>query len=435
MTGLASEIEQTILDHRLPLLDGNLPPGEFVMPHYEGYSIANVPGTTAALLDVQLSGANPIPDPVWSAFAGGVRCVVRVIIDALGYYRLQQFMAAEPDTLFHRLLRRGGQLVPLTSVCPSTTTTALSSLWTGRMPAEHGMLGTRLFLRDQGLRANMIYFSPVAFEQPNVLLDEGMKPAEFLPVPGMADTLSAHGIESHVFINQRFSRGGLSDVFFRGVTEVHEVISGSAADLWLLLREFLEDRTTDKLFISVYWGLIDAVAHARGPSSPVIDAELRIWTAMMAQEFLDRLSPTASSGTVLTMLSDHGQVDTPPARAVQLDQHPELLEHLLMKPLGEQRLPYLFVRQGHTEAVRGYVSEHLGHAFAVVDSERALEAGLFGPGAPAQETAARLGDLLLISRQNHILYDGDKEPHLYGLHGGLSPEEMLVPYLVTRLDA
>jgi hypothetical protein len=434
MTGLASEIEHTIRRHRLPLLDGALPTGEFVIPNYDGYSIANVPATNAAMLGVQLDGANPIPNPVWETYAGGVRCVVRVIVDALGYYRLQQFMAKQPNTLFHQLLRRGGQLVPLTSVCPSTTTTALSSLWTGRMPVEHGMLGTRLFLRDQGLRANMIYFTPVAFDRQNVLLDEGLDPEAFLPVPGMAEVLTDHGIESHVFINQQFSRGGLSGIFFRGVTEVHETVSGSAADMWLRLREFLEIRAAEKLFVSVYWGLIDALGHSRGPSSGTIDAELCRWTAMMASEFLDALSPAAASGTVLTLLSDHGQVDAPPAKAICLDQHPRLLEHLLMKPLGEQRLPYLFARQGHTAAVRRYVQEHLSDAFAILDSKQALEGGLFGLGTLAPETEERLGDLILIARQDHILYDGDKEPHLNGLHGGLSPQEMLVPFLLARLD-
>ncbi len=435
MANLAVEIEQQILDHRLPLLDGELPVGEFILPLYDGYSIVNLPATTAALLGVQLPGAPPLPHDLWQAYAGSVRCVVRVIIDALGYYRLLRFMTAEPDTLFHRLLRRGGQLIPLTSVCPSTTTTALSSLWTGRTPVEHGMLGTRLFLRDRGLQANMIFFTPVGFERHNVLVDEGMEPAEFLSVPGMGDVLEEQGIESHVFISRQFTQGGLSAIFFRGVTEVHDAVPGSAGDLWIMLRQFMEERAGEKLFISVYWGLIDAIAHERGPSSPAVDAELRGWTALMAQEFLDRLSPTAAAGTLLTLLADHGQLDTPPSKAVRLNQHPELLQHLLMKPLGEQRLPYLFARQGHAEAVRRYLHEHLGDAFAIVDSERALKAGLFGSGAQAPETAARLGDFILVSRQDHILYDGDKEPHFLGLHGGLSPEETLVPLLMARLDA
>jgi hypothetical protein len=435
MANLADEIEQQILDHHLPMLGDRLPAGEVVLPCYDGYSIINLPATTATLLGARLRGAPPLPSAVWRSYAGGVRCVIRVIIDALGYYRLLRFLSAERDTLFHHLLHRGGQLIPLTSVCPTTTTTALSSLWTGRAPVEHGMLGTRLFLRERGLQANMIYFTPTGFERHYTLLEEGMKPAEFLPVPGMAQSLADQGIESHVFINNLFAQDGLSDVFFRGVTEVHEVIAGSAADLWTMLRGFLEERIGERLFISVYWGLIDALSHFRGPASPAVDAALRGWTTLMKQEFIERLNPSAATGTVLTILADHGQVDTPAERAVRLDQHPELFQNLLMKPVGEQRLPFLFARQGKTEKVRRYVQEHLADAFILLDSELALDAGLFGSGTQALETSARLGDFVLISRHDHILYDGDGKPHLLGLHGGLSPEETLVPFLMARLDA
>jgi hypothetical protein len=105
-----------------------------------------------------------------------------------------------------------------------------------------------------------------------------------------------------------------------------------------------------------------------------------------------------------------------------------------MKPLGEQRLSYLFVRQGDVEVVQRYLNEQLGHAFVVFGSAQALKAGLFGSGQPAPETTARLGDLILVSRQDHILYDQDQEPYLLGLHGGLSSEEMMVPLFITRLD-
>jgi predicted AlkP superfamily pyrophosphatase or phosphodiesterase len=181
--------------------------------------------------------------------------------------------------------------------------------------------------------------------------------------------------------------------------------------------------------------LIDSLSHQRGPSSSVIDAEMHSWTAMMQQEFLDRLSPAAATGTVLTFVSDHGQVDVSPADVVRLNQHPQLMADLLMKPVGEARLPFLYARQGRAAAIQRYVREHLDHAFVVLDSARALEAGLFGSqGSLAPETAARLGDLILVSRRNHILYDREDEFGLSGLHGGLSAEEMLVPFMITRLD-
>lgn len=59
MSKLALEIETAIRAHHLPSLQGVLPPDEFILPHYEGLSLANLPATDAALLGVSLPGAPP----------------------------------------------------------------------------------------------------------------------------------------------------------------------------------------------------------------------------------------------------------------------------------------------------------------------------------------------------------------------------------------
>lgn len=434
MAGPAPDIERTILKHRLPLLEDSLSSDEFVMPHYDGYSIVNAAATTAALFGIPFTGTPTLPRELWASLSNGVRCVVQILIDALGYYHLRRFMDKTGNSLFHRFEQNGGLLFPLTSVCPSTTTAALSSLWTGRTPIEHGMLGTRLFLRDQGLRANMIHFTPAGFLSHNVLVAEGIKPSEFLQVPGLAEILADNGVESHVFISQQYVEGGLSEIFFRGVKQVHAFVPGSGADLWTQLRELLNQRVGEKLYVAVYWGLIDALAHLRGPSSSVIDAELHRWTELMDQELLQKLSPLATAGTALCILSDHGQVETSPTGAIRLDQHPGALQLLLMKPLGEQRLPYLFVRQGKVEKLKRYFREHLCDEFVILDSKAAVDAGLFGPAIGTEEALVRVGDVILVARGDHSLFDEKDEPHLRGLHGGLSPEEVLVPCLFVRLD-
>jgi hypothetical protein len=64
-----------------------------------------------------------------------------------------------------------------------------------------------------------------------------------------------------------------------------------------------------------------------------------------------------------------------------------------------------------------------------------LNAGLFGPGFVAAETKYRIGDLILLPRDNFYLWDRNEEPKLLGRHGGLAEKEMLVPLLLARLDA
>ncbi len=191
---LATQIEHTIRHHRLPGLEEHLPE-ELILPHYGGYSIANLPATIAGLLGVELAdAAPPLPTHLWADLAMGVRCVVIVILDAVGYLHLQRILAEEDSVL--RRLAQAGRLVPLTSVFPSTTVAALTTLWTGRTPGGHGFVGTKLLLSQQGLLANMIGLAPVAHRQPEELLGWGWVTEEFVTVPSLAQQLTDGGVQT-----------------------------------------------------------------------------------------------------------------------------------------------------------------------------------------------------------------------------------------------
>jgi hypothetical protein len=69
-------------------------------------------------------------------------------------------------------------------------------------------------------------------------------------------------------------------------------------------------------------------------------------------------------------------------------------------------------------------------------AEEALDAQLFGPPAYAPEAAQRLGDVVVIMRGGHVLLSDDEPDYLkrmVGRHGGLSADEMHVPWLVFEL--
>jgi hypothetical protein len=83
--------------------------------------------------------------------------------------------------------------------------------------------------------------------------------------------------------------------------------------------------------------------------------------------------------------------------------------------------------------VREYVQSTWPDCFSLLDSYDAIEAGVFGPGEPHPRLHERVGDLIVAWRQDAYLWWSEKENHLFGRHGGLSPEEMLVPFLAVRL--
>jgi hypothetical protein len=52
----------------------------------------------------------------------------------------------------------------------------------------------------------------------------------------------------------------------------------------------------------------------------------------------------------------------------------------------------------------------------------------------APETPYRIGDLVVIPREDYTLVDHEKSHLLLGRHGGLTDAEMLVPLIAVRLD-
>ncbi|HDN79567.1 MAG: hypothetical protein DRI61_01580 [Chloroflexi bacterium] len=424
---LAGEIEATLRNKRIPGLESE----GFLMPYYEGLSLANIPATLAAILGVEVPEiAPPLPQEIWSDMATGIKRIVVVLLDATGYLALKRLMEAEPDIAYARLARKG-RLVPLTSVFPSTTVTALTSLWTGHLPARHSLLGYTLYLKEFGVVANMIKLKPTRGEGLETLEGWGLELEKFLPVPCLAESLSSQDVSVYVLTHEQYVGSPLSKVLHRGVAKSWGFIS--ASDMWVSVRRMLQQYRDKRMLISVYWAGVDSISHLYGPSDDAWEAELCNLAFSMEREFLAKLTPEEREGTLLIIISDHGQVPTPPEKAIWAIKHPQLWDSLVVPPTGEARISYLYVRDGRKQQVRDYLEKELGQ-FAVLESEEALEIGLFGKGEVAPETPQRIGDLIAFARGDAHLIWGYKEPKLRGRHGGLTPEEMLVPLLMVRLD-
>jgi hypothetical protein len=435
---LAPEYERIIRQHRLPGLDECLWDEEFVFPHYGGFSVANLPATIARLLGVDLEHAAtqdglvpPIHRDAWTDLAGDVRCVVLVILDAVGYLHFRRFLEDE-DTLFSNLAQ-GGTLIPLTSVFPSTTMAALSSLWTGRTPGDHGFLGRKLFLSEFGVLADMVRLMPATKGRPEELLEWGWLPEGFLPVRLLAEILSAIGVHTVAHIYASHVGSGLSRLFLRGVSEIRGFLNHH--DLWTNVRHTLQERSDGPLLVIVYWPGTDDVAHTYGPESNRFVAAMRQMAASVDAQSLRPLPASAREGALLIVTADHGQIATPPERAVHLSDHPDLADMFLLPPAAEPRASYLYIERGKSASVRSYVEDRFPGRFLLLEMDQAIAAGLFGSSELPPESRSRLGDLLLVARDGSRLIPVGESADFRGEHGSLTPEEMLVPLLMARLDA
>jgi hypothetical protein len=400
-----------------------------LLPDYQGGSILNLPSSICHWLGVPGLGAGPLRDELLRPFSQ-IQRVILVLVDALALRRLQRWMADGSAPVWDTLAD-DGLLAPLTSVVPSTTSAALTSLWTGRSPAEHGIAGYELWLKEYGMVVNMIQHMPGSYRNDvGSLTKAGFKPEAYLNLPTLGPHLAAHGVKAYALQHHSIVKSGLSQMFFKDVD-----VRGfnTYADLWVNLRHLVEKQLAERQYIWVYTGEVDHFSHFYGPDDERTAAELTYFSASFEQLFLKRLSPAARRGTLLLLTADHGQVVTRPDAHYDLRSHPGLAERLHILPTGENRLVYLFHRPGQGQALREYMERAWPGQYTFLDPAQAVVAGLFGPGKPHPRLLDRLGDLAAVARGAGYLWWADKDNLMLGRHGGLASEEMLVPFVGAML--
>lgn len=425
MTAILDSAHSRIREYRLPDLD--LGP-DAIHPSYEGFSILNVPSSISSWLGAPALPHPPIDLMEFDELAKGTKQIVVILMDAVGLNMFEGWVDGPAKSL-QPLVERG-IFGALTSVVPSTTSAALTTLWTGHSPAEHGILGYELFLKEYGLVANMITHAPASYEgEVGSLLNAGFDPETLLPVRTIGPHLSAAGIDSHAFLHQKIAGSGLSRMHY---PEVEQHAFADLADLWNRLQELLEGPTENKRYVWAYHGEIDNLAHLHGPDDKRVELAFVAFADSLMSDLIERLTV---KDTVLILMADHGQVTTRKDPHYELRNHPDLVRRLHLLPTGENRLPYFYPKPGQTEAVEEYIARTWPRMFRTMGSSHALESGLFGPGQPAKATRSRIGDRLALSQGEGYLWWANKDNPLLGRHGSVTAEEMLVPFLMVRLDA
>ena len=340
------------------------------------------------------------------------RVLVFLLIDGLGDNFLQRFGGGGALAAY----RRGR----LTSVFPSTTASAVTTTMTGLAPAQHGLTGW--FIRDRR-------FGGLLAPLPLYRRDGGT-----LAAPRLAErlfpyrSLYQNRSQSSVLVSPReiawsrfskrharaaritgYQRGvqGLVDAIIKGVEELYSAGGG---------------------YLHAYYPHFDTLCHEFGSTSE--EAQIEFWRVDDGfAQLLDRL---AGAGCDVVVSADHGFTDTSEAYTVDLDAQPGLVEMLECPLWGERRAAFCAVRQGAAAEFEAAVAETFSGKAVVARSKTLVEAGLFGPGRPNARLAERVGTHTLLMEPGWTVLDrmpGEKPHRLIGVHGGLSPDEMWIPFI------
>ncbi|GAA1475765.1 alkaline phosphatase family protein [Nocardioides aestuarii] len=371
----------------------------FVEPAYASHSLADVVPAVAAAL------GHPIQPPLEEARLRlpDAASYVVFLVDGLGAQLLRRHAHAAP---FLSELMDDSRLG--TAGVPSTTATSLTSLGTGLPPGSHGLVGftSRVPGTDRLLNA--------------LQWDKRVDPLEWQPHPTAFTRLAREGVTVTSVNKREFRDTGLTVASQRGADyvgadRVGERIAGVVAAA----------RQRPSLTY-VYDGDLDWTGHRFGVASSAWLQQLSMVDAE-AEQLRDALPPA----TRLVVVADHGMVDSPAESRIDVDDHPELTDGVALLG-GEARFRHLYVARGAVDDVVAAWRSTLAGRAEVLTRDEAIGRGWFGPVDPG--VRPRLGDVVVACTGDTAVLSTSVFPYeatLVGLHGSLTPAEMLIPVVVA----
>ncbi len=340
--------------------------------------------------------------------------VVLIVVDGLGHGYLTQ---GYPGSSLCRYLRGS-----LTSVFPSTTATAITAFMTGLAPAQHGITGWHMYIPELDMVSAVLPLRTRSTNRPLTTL--GLDPARFFDQPSLFDRLPVRSfvVSPERIVDSEFNRRHSGSAERRGYGSLEQLF----ASILTCLRA-----GGGRRYVYAYYPDFDSIAHEHGVNSARADQVMRRFDAAFSA-FLDQA--VGLNATVI-VTADHGFIDSPRDRLIELDDHPDLQAMLRLPLCGERRAAYCYVRPERARDFEDYVHGALADQAGLFVSEMMIAQGWFGPGPPHPRLKQRIGDYTLIMKENWTIKDwvpGEARHRQIGVHGGLSSDEMMVPLVVVQ---
>ncbi len=415
-----------------------------VHPLYESYCFANVPGSVLQLLTGHSAGLPQLPPSVFGNFAPDYDNVVLCFIDAFGWRFIEQF-AQHP--LIQRFMRDGA-VSKLTSMFPATTAAHVTTINTGLNLAQSGVHEWFYYEPEVDAVIAPLLFSFAGDHERETLHKVKAHPAHLFPTHTLYQRLAEAGVKSHMFMPKPLIHTTYSQAVFKGAqthgfkTLSEALVNLSEAVLQTQTTGSAENATGARHYFYLYFADIDTLAHDYGPSSPQVTAQIENFLWTFEHHFLNRVAGKAGK-TLLMMVADHGQVDTPPEDTYFLNlKHPDIAESFMLSrsgapivPAGSPRDMFLYVKPHLLDAVQAMLRTALAGRAEVYTTQSLIAQGIFGNDI-SQRFIDRVGNLVVLSQPGQSVwwYEKDRfENELRGHHGGLDRAEMETPLILFDL--
>lgn len=387
---------------------------KFIRPNYDNGSIVNLMSSISQSFGKKHQ-YKELPE-LESKELKKFKNIVLIIIDGLGY----DYLCNMKDSFLYSNLRS-----KITSTFLSTTTCANTCFLTGYPAQQHGLTGWNINLKEVGAITKILPFIPIFDGEP--LSKSGFKMEHIMDIKPFHKGFTGNCFK---IIDKKISDGE----FTRYTSKASKIIpSKNYKYVFRKIKKIVKKKSDKRKFIHAYLWELDSLLHKegnKGKNAGFLFSELDKRIKKLAKQIQD-------TKTCIIVTADHGFIDIPIKNQLFIENIPGLKDCLSMPLAGEPRVRDCFVRPSKTKDFEKIVRTKMSKYCWCFKGEQLIKDNFYGIGKPNKRLFDRVGDYVLIMKENYSLkdklanYDPNKVIHL-GKHGGVSENEMIVPLVFIK---
>lgn len=323
--------------------------------------------------------------------------IVLLVLDAMGQSALEQHLA--PNGFFRQHLT-----AVYSSVFPSTTAAATTSLDSALCPSEHGWLGWNCYFSEIDRTVTVLLNRDAATGEP------------------IADYHVAKTYCPYKSVYERIRETGAAAYFSMPYIPPHPSTFSKVCER---VQELCA--LDGHKYIYAYWDEPDNTMHATGCDSKRSHDML----LMLEQETMNMCQKLSGTNTLLLITADHGHINS---KNLVLANYPDLMDCLVRPPFIEARATGFFVKSDCKQKFEYLFHKYFDDTFQLMTKSEVITSGLFGPAINGNRLEKMLGDYLSVSTGEFSLYsNNEKAMRNIGTHAGLTAQEMQIPLIGIEL--
>ncbi|MHB1440791.1 MAG: alkaline phosphatase family protein [Cuniculiplasma sp.] len=371
---------------------------KLIYPDYEGGSLYNLSHSIMISLGIQTR------HPVIKDIPDDGKKMSIVLIDGFGYMAgIRAGILSQDDPY-------------ITSVFPSITTTALVTLMSGQTPGEHSILGGTTFVKRFGTIIDNFKYSPIYSKNKDSLRDM-MPMKQVYQVENTIEKAEKLGKKCAI-ISPDFVKNSELTTVTNSTAGVHYHFHS----IWDAMDLYDRALDGDFDFVYLYIPFADKLSHVYGPySQPNLEALRDIVNAVkrVSSKYLNKFR--------VVITADHGHVEA--GQAIQLGDNDQVTSTFSIPPFGSTRSIFL---SGSSSLLEALNSQFPG--LQIFDNSRQNLKKLLG-SYEGHKTSSFDYIGIPVNCDSYFFpgsMDEGNTTYFKGRHGGLHPDEMMVPLIILE---